>query len=37
MKLAGKWVETEKNVLSEVIQNQKDKLGMYSLISGYQV
>ena len=31
---AGKWMELE-NILSEVIQTQKDVHGMYSLISGY--
>ena len=36
LKFAGKWTELEKkNILSEVTQNQKDKYGMYSLISGY--
>ena len=31
---AGKWMELE-NILSEVIQSQKNTHGMYSLISGY--
>jgi hypothetical protein len=31
---AGKWMELE-NILSEVIQTQKEVHGMYSLISGY--
>ena len=35
MKLTGKWVELENIILSEVTQTQKDKHGMYSLISGY--
>jgi hypothetical protein len=35
MKIAGKWMELEKIILSEVIQTQKDKHGRYSLISGY--
>ena len=33
-KFAGKWMELEKKIiLSEVTQTQKDKHGMYSLIS----
>jgi hypothetical protein len=32
---AGKWVELENIILSEVTQTQKDMHGMYSLISGY--
>ena len=35
LKFAGKWMELEKNISNEVIQAQKDKHGMYSLISGY--
>jgi hypothetical protein len=35
MKLTGKWVELENIILSEVTQTQKDKHGIYSLISGY--
>ena len=35
LKFAGKWMELDKNILSEVTQIQKDKHGMYSLISGY--
>ena len=35
MKFAGKWVELENITLSEITQNQKDKHGMYSLITGY--
>jgi hypothetical protein len=33
--LAGKWMELENNILSEVTQTQKYMHGMYSLISGY--
>jgi hypothetical protein len=32
---AGKWMELESIILSEVTQTQKDMHGMYSLISGY--
>jgi hypothetical protein len=32
---AGKWMELEDIILSEVTQIQKDMHGMYSLISGY--
>ena len=35
MKFADKWIELEKIILSEVTQTQKEKHGMYSLISGY--
>ena len=35
MKCAGKWMELENIILSEVTQTQKDMHGMYSLISGY--
>ena len=35
MKFAGEWIEFGKIILSEVTQTQKDKYGMYSLISGY--
>jgi hypothetical protein len=35
MKFAGKWMELEKIILSEVIQTQKDKAGIYSLVSGH--
>ena len=31
MKFAGKWMELEKIILSEVTQTQKDKHGMYVL------
>jgi hypothetical protein len=32
---ADEWLELENIILSEVIQSQKNILGMYSLISGY--
>jgi hypothetical protein len=35
MNLAGKWIELENIILSEVIQTQKDIHDIYSLISGY--
>ena len=35
MNFAGKWMELENIILSEVTQTQKDMHGMYSLISGY--
>jgi hypothetical protein len=35
MKCAGKWLELENIILSEVTQTQNNKRGMYSLISGY--
>jgi hypothetical protein len=35
MKFAGKWMELENTILSEVTQIQKDMHGMYSLVSGY--
>ena len=35
LKFAGKWMELEKNLLSEVTQTEKDKHGMCSFISGY--
>ena len=35
MRSAGKWIELEDTILSEVTQTQKDTLGMYSLISGH--
>jgi hypothetical protein len=35
MKFAGKWMELENIILSEVTQSQKNKHGLYSLISGY--
>jgi hypothetical protein len=34
MKFTSKWIELE-NIMSEVIQTQKDKHDMYSLMSGY--
>jgi hypothetical protein len=33
MKFSGKWMELENIILSEVTQTQKDKHGMYSLVS----
>ena len=35
LKFAGKWMDLENIILSEVIQTQKDKYHMYSLISGF--
>jgi hypothetical protein len=35
LSFAGKWMELENIIWSEVTQNQKDMHGMYSLISGY--
>ena len=35
LKFAGKWVDLENIILSEVTQIQKDKYHMYSLISGF--
>jgi hypothetical protein len=35
MKFAGKWMEHENSILSEVTHLQKDTHVMYSLISGY--
>jgi hypothetical protein len=35
MSFAGKWMELENIILSEVTQTQKNMPGMYSLISGY--
>jgi hypothetical protein len=32
---SGKWIGLGKIILSNVIQAQKDKYGMYSLITGY--
>jgi hypothetical protein len=32
---AGKWMELENIILSEVTQTQKSTHGIYSLISGY--
>ena len=32
---AGKWMDLENIILSEVIQTQKDKYIMYLLISGF--
>ncbi|KAM7317024.1 hypothetical protein ACRRTK_023326 [Alexandromys fortis] len=35
LNFAGKWMELENIILSEVTQTQKDKYHMYSLISGF--
>jgi hypothetical protein len=35
MNFAGKWMEQENIILNEVSQIQKDKHGLYSLVSGY--
>jgi predicted nuclease of restriction endonuclease-like (RecB) superfamily len=35
MKFAGKWLDLENIILSEVTQSQKTTHGIYSLISGY--
>jgi hypothetical protein len=35
IKFAGKWMELENIILTEVAQSQRDKHSMYSLISGY--
>ena len=35
LKFAGKWMDLENIILSEVIQTQKDKYNMYSFISGF--
>ena len=35
LNFAGKWMEIENALLSEVTQTQKEEYGMYSLISGF--
>ena len=35
LSFAGKWMEVENTILSEVTQTQNDMYGMYSLISRY--
>jgi hypothetical protein len=35
LSFAGKWVELENVILSEVTQTQKDVHSIYSLINGY--
>ena len=35
LSFAGKWIELENIILSELTQTQKDIHGVYSLISGY--
>ena len=36
LKCAGKWIDLESIILSEVTQTQKEKYHMYSLISDFQ-
>jgi hypothetical protein len=36
MNFAGKWMELENIILSEVAQSQKDMHDMYSFVSGYK-
>jgi hypothetical protein len=36
LSFAGKWVELENTILSELTQTQKDMHGMYSLINRYK-
>jgi hypothetical protein len=35
MKFAGKWIQLEKFILSEVKKPKKEKYDMYLLISGF--
>jgi hypothetical protein len=35
MNIAGKWMEVENIILSEIAQTQKGMHGIYSLINGY--
>ena len=35
LSFAGKWMDLENIILSEVTHTQKDMHGMYSLITGY--
>ena len=35
LKFAGKWMDLEDIILSEVTQTEKDKYNMYQLISGF--
>jgi hypothetical protein len=35
MSFAGKWMELENTILTEVTQLQRNTHGMYSLLSGY--
>ena len=35
LRFAGKWMDLENIILSEVTQTQKDNYHMYSLISGF--
>ena len=36
LKFAGKWMDLENIILSEVTQTQKDSYHMYSLIGGFK-
>ena len=36
LKFAGKWIELENVILSEITQIQKDNYHTYSLISGFE-
>ena len=35
LKFAGKWMDLESSIFSEITQTQKDKYHMYSLRSGF--
>ena len=35
LKFVGKWMDLENTILNELIQTQKDKYYMYSLISAF--
>jgi hypothetical protein len=35
MNFAGKWIEVENIMLSEVTQSQNNTHGLYSVVSGY--
>jgi hypothetical protein len=35
LSFAGKWMELQNTILSEITKTQKDMYGMYSLIDGY--
>ena len=35
LKFAGKWMDLKNIIFSEVIQTQKDKYNMFSLIRGF--
>ena len=36
LSFSGKWMELENIILSEITYTQKDRHGVYSLISGYE-